>query len=121
ARSRGRTRRRRCRGTHGSTGTGRGGRSTCPRKGGRAAPPRTGLDVPSRSRLLQQDEVLRRVTPCSLGLQLKKRESLGEGVAEVLLRVVGAAEIRPDDLAPADDEVAPLEAPPLVLVQARHV
>src|SRR5262249_26130523 len=61
------------------------------------------------------------VPPCSLGLQLEKRETVRERAPEIRLRVVRAAEVRPRDVAPADDQLAPLELRPLALVEARHV
>ena len=74
-----------------------------------------------QSPLLQKDEVLRRVSSCSLRLELDELEALGEDLAQVPLGVVGAAEIRADELAPTHDELAGIEACPLVRIELRDI
>src|SRR3954470_21502884 len=52
------------------------------------------------SLLLQQHEILRRVSSCSLRVELDKREARRKGRAQIRLRVIRAAEVRADDLCP---------------------
>src|SRR6184192_3010790 len=73
------------------------------------------------SLLSQEHEVLGGVASCSLGLELEKRKAARERLAEVPLGVVRAAEVRAGEVAPADDQLAPLEARALVAVEARQV
>ena len=75
----------------------------------------------SRTDLPQQDEVLRGIAVRALGLQLHEREPLRERLAEIQLRVVRAAEIRPGDVGPAHDQLAALEALALVRRETRQV
>ena len=64
---------------------------------------------------------MRGVPSCSLGFEVDKCESAREGLAEVALGVVGAAEVRAGDVAPAHDELAALEPFALAGVEAWRV
>src|SRR6185437_7905460 len=70
------------------------------------------------ARFAEQHEILGRIAAGAFRLELDGGEAVGERVAQVRLRVVRAAEVRAGEIAPADDELAALEAVAFLGVEA---